>query len=70
MVGNESVKKWRVVTIIGAVTVWADSEAQARSRGKWKAVHAGYTFRNRAEELAAVRDCDVLEVKQLFQTKG
>lgn len=58
--------KWRVVTMLGVVTVWADSEAQARSRGKWKAVHAGYTFRNRAEELAAVRDCDVLEVKQLF----
>ena len=58
--------KWRVVTMIGTVTVWADSEAQTRSRGKWKAVHAEYTFRNRAEELAAVRDCDVLEVKQLF----
>lgn len=66
MHGSETVKKWRVVTMIGTVTVWADSEAQARSRGKWKAVHAGFTFRNRAEELSAVRDCDVLEVKQLF----
>ena len=66
MHGSETVKKWRVVTIIGTVTVWADSEGQARSRGKWKAVHTEYTFRNRAEELLAVRDCDVLEVKQLF----
>ena len=58
--------KWLVVTMLGVVTVWADSEAQARSRGKWKAVHTEYIFRNWAEELSAVRDCDVLEVKQLF----
>ena len=58
--------KWKVATMLGVVTVWAGSEAQARSRGKWKAVHMGHTFRSRAEEMAAVRDCDVMEVKQLF----
>ena len=58
--------KWRVVTDIETVTVWADSEAQARSRAKWKAVHGAYFFRSRPEELAAVRDCHVYELKQLF----
>ena len=58
--------KWRIATMLGVVEVWANSEAQARSRGKWKAVHIAYSFRNRAEELTAVRDCDVVDVKQLF----
>ena len=52
--------KWRVATMLGVVEVWANSEAQARSRGKWKAVHVAYKF------LIAVRDCEVVSVKQLF----
>ena len=58
--------QWRVATMLGVVEVWANSEAQARSRGKWKAVHVAYKFYNRAEELIAVRDCEVVSVKQLF----
>ena len=58
--------KWRVTTNLGALTVWADTEAQARSRAKWKAAHERFTFISRAEELTAVRDCDVLEVKRIF----
>ena len=66
MSGERFRHKWRVVTDIETVTVWADSEAQARSRAKWKAVHGAYFFRSRPEELAAVRDCQVHEIKQLF----
>jgi len=58
-------KRWRASTMLGGVTVWAKSKRQARNRAKWKAVHAKYSFRSRAEEMAAVRDCEVLEVKEL-----
>ena len=58
--------KWRVVTDVETVTAWANSEAQARNRAKWKAVHARWRFKNRAEELAAVRECRVLDISQLF----
>lgn len=64
--GKRYKHKWRVVTDAGTVTTWADSEAQARSRGRWKAVHEALYFRNWAEEMIAVRDCEVLEVKQLY----
>ena len=57
--------QWRVVTDCGTVTVVAKSEAQAASRGKWKAVHAEYTFQGRAEEMAAVRDCEVYRVERV-----
>jgi len=58
--------KWRVTTNLGTLTVWADTEAQARSRAKWKAAHERFNFTCRAAELTAVRDCDVLEVKRIF----
>lgn len=58
--------KWMVVTDLETVTVWGNSEAQARNRAKWKAAHNKFLFRNRAEELTAVRDCKVYEIKQLF----
>ena len=59
-------RKWLVSTDLGTVTVWASSEAQARSRGRWKAVHVGNVFRNRAEEMIAVRSCEAHEAKRLF----
>ena len=59
-------RKWLVSTDLGTVTVWANGEAQARSRGRWKAAHGAFIFRSRPEELAAVRDCRVVEIKQLF----
>ena len=58
--------KWRVTTNLGTITVWADTEAQAKSWGKWKATHERFSFATRADELTAIRDCDVLEVKQIF----
>lgn len=58
--------KWQVVTDLETVTVWANSKGQARNRAKWKAAHNAFLFRNRAEELIAVRDCKVYEIKQLF----
>lgn len=58
--------KWMVVTDLETVTVWGNSVAQARNRAKWKAAHTKFLFRNRAEELTAVRECKVLEIKQLF----
>lgn len=66
MRGKMASHKWRVATSLGTVTVWGDSEAQAKNRAKWKAAHGAFTFRNRPEEMAAVRDCEVLEIKQLF----
>ena len=57
-------RAWRAVTSEGTVTVWAKSQAQAVSRAKWKAVHAAYSFRSRAEEMAAVRDCEIYELKE------
>lgn len=56
---------WEAHTDCGTVRVRAGTEAQARSRAKWKAVHARWTFRSRAEELAAVRDCAIHEIRQL-----
>ena len=66
MIVDKEKVKWQVATMLGVVTVWASSEAQARSRGKWKAVHRACFFRRRADELAAVRECEVTGVKQLF----
>lgn len=63
---TKSSHKWLVVTDLETVTVWGDSVAQARNRAKWKAAHTKFLFRNRAEELTAVRECKVLEIKQLF----
>lgn len=56
--------QWKVVTPYGVVTVFAKSRAQAISRGKWKAVHTEYTFQNRAQEMEAVRECEVFEVRK------
>ena len=58
-------RRWKVDTDLGTVTVWAESEAQARSRGKWKAVHQRFDCVSRAEVLMAVRDCEVYEVARL-----
>lgn len=65
MADKGSSSLWRVMTLCGPVEVWAQSESQARSRGKWKAAHMGMAFRNRAEEMTAVRECDVLEVREI-----
>lgn len=54
--------KWRAATSEGTVTVWAESEKQARSRAKWKAAHEARVFRNRAEEMIAVRDCEIYKI--------
>ena len=53
---------WRVDTNLGTETVYAKSINQAKNRAKWKAAHARYTFRNKAEEMTAVRECEVLKV--------
>lgn len=58
-------RKWQVATSDGVVAVWAESEKQARSRAKWKAAHASRIFRNRAEEMLAVRDCEVYKVEEI-----
>ena len=65
MAGEGSSSRWRVVTLGGTVEVWATSESQARRWGKWKAAHMGTAFRSQAEEMTAVRDCDVLEVERI-----
>lgn len=57
--------QWRVVTSYGVVTVFAKSEAQAMNRAKWKAVHAAFHFRNRAEELTSVRECEVFRLERI-----
>lgn len=57
--------KWRVVTPYGVVTVFATSEAHAASRGKWKAVHVEFNFPNKAQEMIAVRECEVFEVRRV-----
>lgn len=57
--------RYQLETSAGVVTVWADTEAQAKNRGKWKAVHKAFTFRNRAEELTAVRECEVFALKRI-----
>lgn len=62
---DKVMRRWQVATMVGVVVVWASSEAQARSRGKWKAVHQACVFRNRADEMAAVRDCEVSWIRQL-----
>lgn len=57
--------QWEVATDAGTVTVWAESEAQARSRGKWKAVCENFTYaKGSAAFLCAVRDCEVLTITQ------
>lgn len=58
-------RKWQVATSDGVVAVWAESEKQARSRAKWKAAHAERLFRSRAEEMTAVRDCEVYKVEEI-----
>ena len=60
-----SVSKWQVITNLGPVIVWADTEAQARSRAKWKAAHRRFTFRSRADELCAVRDVEVVSARRV-----
>ena len=60
---------WIAATSFGQVTVWAESEAQARSRAKWKAAHAALIFRNRAEEMSAVRECEVFAVRKIEEVK-
>lgn len=58
--------KWEVVTEAGTVTVWAASEAQARGRGKWKAVSENFTYtKGSAAFYCAVRDCEVISVRQI-----
>lgn len=58
-------RQWQATTSDGVVTVWADSEKQARSRAKWKAAHEARMFRNRAEEMIAVRDCEVYRITEV-----
>lgn len=53
---------WWVVTNLGTVKVYANSVDQAKNRAKWKAAHARFVFRNKAEELTAVRECEVMSV--------
>ena len=60
-----SSRKWQVATSDGVVSVWAESEKQARSRAKWKAAHEARMFRNRAEEMIAVRDCEVYRITEV-----
>ncbi len=57
--------QWRVVTAFGVVTVFAKSEAQAMNRAKWKAAHASFVFRNRADELKCVRECEVFRLERI-----
>lgn len=57
--------QWKVVTPYGVVTVFAKSAAQAASRGKWKAVHNEFNFPSRAQEMLAVRECEVFEVTKV-----
>lgn len=59
--------KYIIITDLGSVLVCAASEAQAKSRAKWKAVHRRFNFRNRAEEMAAVRDCWIYRVKKIME---
>lgn len=58
-------RKWQATTSDGVVSVWAESEKQARSRAKWKAAHEARNFRNRAEEMIAVRDCEVYRITEV-----
>jgi len=59
------VDKWQVITNLGTVEVFASSEAQARSRAKWKAAHRRFIFRTRAEALCAVRDVEIMSVRRV-----
>ena len=59
------VDKWQAITNLGTVEVFASSEAQARSRAKWKAAHLRFCFRTRAEQLCAVRDVEIVSVRRV-----
>lgn len=58
-------RQWQATTSDGVVSVWAESEKQARSRAKWKAAHEARNFRNRAEEMIAVRECEVYKITEV-----
>lgn len=55
---------WRVDTDLGTVEVWAKSEAQAKARAKYKAVHARY-YGRAAEMAQRVRACETYGCKEI-----
>ena len=57
----------KLTDLLQFVTVDRIAINQAKNRAKWRAAHARYTFRNKAEEMTAVRECEVLKVTRAEQ---